>query len=625
MTRLSTSSSGIISISTISSIGLALTVLACSSDPAPPQGGTGGSTSPGGATGNGGATPGAGGNTGLGMGGAVVGAGGATAKGGSTGTSSGGATPGAGGGPAAGTTSASGGATVGAGGATVGAGGSATGGGTPGGTTGSGGGAQTPTLPPLVTSAAGAYWKTDAMPMESTGAATLTVTDTVITNKWAGFGGSFNELGWKHLTSAEMQSQAMKLLFSATDGANLAWGRIPIGASDYGESRYTLADTTTGGTNNPEANGSNRPAADLELKSFSIARDEMKLIPFIKAAQAVKSDIRFWASPWTPPVWMKDGYIKTSRGSNAVKPSYFDGGSMKNDAAILASYAQYFKKFVEAYKGKGINVEVVSPQNEPGYDQNYPSCLWDKATYTTFIGKHLGPAMKELNVGVMLGTMSNNGDKSSDGVALKDMDITNAVLGDPTAKSFLTVGGAQWGVLGNVVNQNPASFGGLPVWATEHKCGNYPWNPEGFPTYAASAPNNHAYGVESWGYIRDAIKLGKVTSYSAWNMVLDAKGLGNDFARDWAQNALLVADGGQVKTTPFYHVFRHLSQYVQPGAAVITASGNDALAFKNPDNSLVVVVYNSGSAKSDYVVDMGGKKFQFNMPSNGWATLKYKP
>ena len=29
------------------------------------------------------------------------------------------------------------------------------------------------------------------------------------------------------------------------------------------------------------------------------------LIPYVKAAQAVNGNIRFWASPWTPPTWMK--------------------------------------------------------------------------------------------------------------------------------------------------------------------------------------------------------------------------------------------------------------------------------------------------------------------------------
>jgi glucosylceramidase len=236
-----------------------------------------------------------------------------------------------------------------------------------------------------------------------------------------------------------------------------------------------------------------------------------------------------------------------------------------------------------------------------------------------FVGSHLGPAMKALGVKVMLGTMSNAGDGGR-----TDLDIANAVLANATAKSMVTMVGVQWGVLDRV--NSGTTFQGLPIWATEHKCGNYPWNPSGYPAYNSTmAPNDQAYAVESWGYLRDAINKGKVTSYSAWNMVLDRVGLGNDTSRDWRQNALLAVNGTTITPTPAYYVFRHLAQYVVPGARVVGTSSADAVAFKNPDGSLVVTTYNSGGANANYVVAIGGKKFQFMMPGQGWATVKYKP
>jgi len=467
-----------------------------------------------------------------------------------------------------------------------------------------------------VTSASGAYWKVGTL-TESTASATVTVNDTSVGQKWDGFGGAFNELGWSVLTTTAVQQQAMTLLFSATDGANFTWGRIPIGASDYATSRYTNDDM--GADPAATSSGSNRPAADTSLSMFTLARDGQRLIPYIKAAQQVNPGLRFWASPWTPPSWMKTGY-KTDNGSGgtAKKPSYFDGGTMVNSTANLSAYAMLYTKFVMGYKDQGINIEIVSPQNEPGYDQNYPSCLWDKTTYVAWV-KTLGAAMQPLNVKVMLGTLSNAGDNSR-----TDLDISSAVLADSAAKAFVSLVGAQWGVLDKV--NTGTTFSGLPVWATEHKCGNYPWNPAGYPAYNTSmAPNDQAYGVESWGYIRDAINKGKVTSYSAWNMVLDRIGLGIDTSRDWKQDALLTVNNGAITQTPAYYVFRHLSQYVVPGANVVGTSSTDAVAFKNPDGSLVVTTYNSGGANANYVIAIGGKKFTFAMPAQGWATVKYKP
>ncbi len=482
-----------------------------------------------------------------------------------------------------------------------------TGGAATGGSTGTGGTALTMKV---ITSAAGAYWM-NATPGTSTGSANVTVNDTSPAQKWDGFGGAFNEIGWNVLTTSAMQTQAMTMLFSSTDGANFAWGRIPMGASDYAISRYTDDDTGTDVT----PSSSNRPAADTTMASFSLTRDGQKLIPYIKAAQAVNPNLRFWSSPWTPPVWLKTGY---NSDSGTKKPSYFDGGSIvSGNASYLTAYASYYSKFVMGYKAQGINIEVVSPQNEPGYQQNYPSCLWDSATYVSWI-KALGAAMAPLNVKVMLGTMSNNGDTSG-GTARHDTDLATAVLNDSTAAGYLSVAGAQWGVL-DAVNSG-TKFGNLPIWATEHKCGNYPWNPSGYPAYNSSkAPNDLAYGVESWGYITKAIRNGKVTAYNAWNMVLDQSGLGIDTTRDWKQDALLVANSGSVTATPAYYVFRHVSQYVQPGASVVGTSGGDAVAFKNTDGSVVVAMYNSGSA-STFVVQIKGQKVSFSMPAAGWATV----
>jgi len=190
--------------------------------------------------------------------------------------------------------------------------------------------------------------------------------------------------------------------------------------------------------------------------------------------------------------------------------------------------------------------------------------------------------------------------------------------------------GVQWSMLNQA--KIAALNSTLPVWATEHKCGNYPWCKSADPAngcpaayVSAQAPNDLAYGVESWGYIRDAITKVKVTAYNAWNMVLDKDGLGNDTTREWKQDTLLVAGAGTITPTPAYYVFRHLSQYVVPGATVVGTTGGDAVAFKNPDGSLVAVMYNSGAAKANYTVSVKGKPLQFAMPAAGWATVKYTP
>ncbi len=523
------------------------------------------------------------------VGGGKAGNGGGNATTGTGGSNKGGGAGGSAG--KAGGTVATGGAS---GGAVTSAGGGKAGDSGAGGTSGSGGATTEPTPVEslVVTSANGAYWKPADL-AEGSGTASVTVNENAA-QTWDGFGGAFNEMGWSYLTTDAMKDEAIKLLFGK-DGCNFAWGRIPIGASDYAVKRYTL----------------NENAGDNSMSKFSIEHDKdpkIGLIPYIKAAQKVKEDIRFWASPWTPPTWMKTTPCNpnTGRPSNSM----FDGCVMKGDDTTLKAFALYLVKWIQAYEELGIKIQTVAPQNEPNYEQNYPSCHWNTADYPKFIGSYLGPALESagLTTKVMNGTLSN----ATGG----DADIGSAVLRDATAKKYLNSIGVQWGMAeAGRVSTLKGLAGGIPIWISETQCG-------GNMNTTSPAPNDFSYAQNTWGQITSAIKAG-ITAYNAWNMVLDKVGMGNDDSRNWPQNALLVADGGKIIQTPAYFVYRHFSQFVQVGAKVLGTSGGEAVAFKNPDESYVVVMFNNGSANAKYTVSVAGKSLQFSMPSKGWATLRY--
>jgi len=439
--------------------------------------------------------------------------------------------------------------------------------------------------PTLITSGPGAYWMVGEV-TEGSGAATVTVNDTQTYQNWIGFGGTFNEMGWDALkeVSAEDRDRAMRLLFDKTEGIGFTHGRIPVGSSDYGLNRYSLAETPN----------------DYEMENFSIDRDRQDLIPYIHAALAVNPNIKFWASPWSPPPWMKD--------NNA-----FDRGNMKGDDQTLDAHALYLARFVEEYATEGIIIEAIHPQNEPGYPQDYPSCLWSASVMTDYIANHIGPlfAQRLPDTEVWLGTMSNP----------DDANIVSAVMGNATARGFVKGIALQWGMGdGNLPSQYATQYQ-LPIMQSEHKCGNYPWAGGN----ANMAPNDHAYAEESWGFFKNWI--GKnVNSYMAWNMVLDTIGRSLDTVRPWAQNALLTVDrnSGTLNLTPTYHVFRHLGQYVEPGAVRVGTQGGDALAFKNPDGSIVTVMFNQSQQAADTTLSVAGATLQFSIPGRGWATVNWQ-
>lgn len=442
-------------------------------------------------------------------------------------------------------------------------------------------------MPILITSGEGNYWQKVQL-METTAAPTTKVDVQITYQDWLGFGGTFNEAGWDALqaVSEKDRQRAIRLLFDANEGAAFHYGRIPIGSSDYAMDRYSLA---------PNEN-------DFAMEFFSIERDKQLLIPFIKAALEVNPNINFWSSPWAPPVWMMEV------NPNEKYPS--DSGTIKNNPEVLQAHALYMAKFVEAYQKEGIVINAVQPQNEPGYAQHYPSCAWPDNTMRDYIANHLGPLFtKRLpDSEIWLGTMSN---PNSD-------FIVSSVMSHPEASQYVSGVGLQWGMQENVSQY--VSHYALPVMQTEHRCGNYPWVNTN-QSVDELAPNDYAYAIESWGLIKDWITSGS-NAYLAWNMVLDRSGANLDEERIWHQNALLVVNRqtNELILTPTYYVFRHLAQYIQPGAVRIKVSSDDGLAFKNSDGTIVTVLYNPESTAKTIVLDVAGKNLQFSIPARGWAT-----
>jgi glucosylceramidase len=535
--------------------------------------GTGGSSSGAGGRsssgGSGGGSGGAGyGSSGAGSGGSANGGAGNGSLAGGAGTSTGGHGGSANGGAGNSSLGGSGGASTG-GMATAG---SATGG------AGTGGGS---TELEFVTSAENAYWMQGQVTTLTSGTADFTVDPATKYQRWDGFGGCFNEMGWDALSvvTSDDITNAMKLLFDPVDGANFVYGRLPMGASDYAMSWYTLDDTT----------------GDYAMNDFSIDRDRQKLIPFIKAALAIRPDIKLWASPWVVPAWMMDSK-----------------NNMKNDAQTLGAHALYMSRFVEEYAKEGLNLVAIHPQNEPGYAQVH----WTQAELIDFIKTYLGPTFAQRNITaeIWCGTMSKDPD---------DTNIALATAMDPDAMKYVKGFGVQWNLEAAVATLAQSG----PVMQTEHRCGNYSfmspyWDQS---RYNSKMPqNDHLYGEESWQLIRDWIVAG-VNSYSAWNMVLDTVGmsLGN-----WPQNALITVDRSAKKlnVTAAYYAFRHYSRYIAVGATRIGTTGNsDALSFQNPDGSIVIEVYNKGDASEQQTVGVGSSGspalYQFAVPAHGWATL----
>lgn len=240
--------------------------------------------------------------------------------------------------------------------------------------------------------------------------------------KVKGFGGCFNELGYIALSKLpkEKKKEVMDALFGQENGCKFNFCRMPIGASDYAEQWYSL----------------NEEEGDLAMEHFSIERDRKYLLPYIKEAMEYKPDLKLFASPWSPPTWMKF-------------PKAYNFGTLRMEPEILKAYALYFKKFVDSYKEEGICIEQLHIQNEVFADQKFPSCKWTSQQLRVFIRDYIGPLFKKegMDTQIWLGTLNGPEDMSFGmrGMVLDNYNrYVDHILFDQEARGYISGIGYQW-------------------------------------------------------------------------------------------------------------------------------------------------------------------------------------
>jgi glucosylceramidase len=407
-----------------------------------------------------------------------------------------------------------------------------------------------------------------------------------------GFGACFNELGWtslQKLSEADRES-VMREFFDPIAGARFTLCRMPVGANDFSLGPYSYDETKD----------------DFELKQFSIDHDHATLVPFIKSAQRHQPALRLWASPWTPPSWMKkNGFYaeaasRRGQKENGIRPDQVghEGEDMfRVEEPYLRAYAKYFGQFIDAYSDAGIRVGMVMPQNEFNSAQNFPSCTWTPAGLAQFI-RRLGPKMTSRKVAVFFGTFERG-----------DPKLLKEVMADPEAARFITGLGVQWAGK-NALPELHQDFPQLKIYQSEQECGD--------------GTNTWEYTMYCWQLMKHYLRSG-TSAYMYWNISLDQGGLST---WGWAQNSLVTVDPA-TKSFHYnhdYYLMKHLSHFVEVGAKRVATSGtcDDALGFLNPDGALVVLLRNASLRDQTVEIRAGGRVTTAGLLPDSISTLRIK-
>lgn len=402
------------------------------------------------------------------------------------------------------------------------------------------------------------------------------------TVRWRGFGACFTELGWRalsHLSETE-RSCWLDRLFLPGGGLGLEFCRLPIGANDYADDWYSLNETP----------------GDYAMECFTIERDRRAIIPYVREALRRNPTITFFASPWSPPTWMKS-------------PPVHNFGRLIKDARVLSAYARYFASYVRAYAAEGIRISQVHVQNEPCSTQKFPSCVMTGADLRDFIAGHLGPVFEQAcpETEVWLGTINGPETDAERKYWTGFNDYAFTVMEDPEARRYVRGISYQWAGK-SVVWRTKLAYPDLPLIQSENECGDgrNSWEEA---WYVADLFHHYiAQGAEAYVY---------------WNPVLEP---GGESSWGWRQDSLLtVAPGtGAVTVNPQFHILRHYAEFIRRGDRRLICRrpwAANAVAFEGA-HGITIVVRNPLGSPRNLIVDWEGRRFRMELPTNSLVTCR---
>jgi glucosylceramidase len=367
-----------------------------------------------------------------------------------------------------------------------------------------------------------------------------------------GFGGAFTDASCYLLDKLDPRKRADLLSdFFGSSGLRLSVCRTCIGASDYSTAVYSYDDGVE---------------PDPDLKRFSIEHDRAYILPSLRAARAVNSELFLFSTPWSPPGWMKAG------GSML-------GGSMEKK--YLAAYADYFIRFLQEYEKEGVKINAVTIQNEVDTDQDgrMPAALWGQEYEIEFVKRHLGPAIERTSLGTRIWILDHN--YNLWGRAVDE-------LSDPGVNRY--VDGVAWhGYYGT-----PDAMSRVHEAFPEKNC--Y-WT-EGGPDITSP---DYATDWAKWSATFTGALRNWARCIVSWNLLLDEQGKPNIGPFPCGGVVTVNSQSHEITPSGQYWAFAHFSKHIQRGARVIASEGKLAdvehIGFENPDGSHVLVITNRGESQ----------------------------
>jgi glucosylceramidase len=398
-----------------------------------------------------------------------------------------------------------------------------------------------------------------------------------------GIGGALTDAAaetWAKLPP-ERQKEILAAYFDRDKGIGYSLCRTHIHSCDFSSESYAYTEVP----------------GDVQLQHFSLDHDRKQKLPFIRAALAAAGGpVKIFASPWSPPAWMKTNGDMLHGGK--LKPEYRE------------AWARYFVRFVNEYEKEGVPIWGLTVQNEPMATQTWESCIFTGAEERDFVRDFLGPALEKAGLSrLKLMIWDHNR-----GLLFQRAKV---VYDDPAAARYVWGAGFHWYVGDHFdnVRQVHDAWPDKQLLFTEGTPANF------------DASTLHDW---KWGEIYATSILNDLnnwaTGWTDWNVLLDERGGPNHVGNFCLAPVHGDTRTGELTYTSAYYYIGHVSKFVRPGARRIACASNDddllASAFVQPDGRVVAVVLNKTDASKDVQLWMDGRAATVASPAHSILTLE---
>jgi glucosylceramidase len=364
---------------------------------------------------------------------------------------------------------------------------------------------------------------------------------------------------------------------------------------------YTMARTNIQSCDFSSDSYSYIKEGDGALKTFNISHDRAYRIPFIKEAMAAAGGkLTLFASPWSPPAFMKDNN------------SLLHGGKLLTK--YYQSWANFFGKFIRAYENEGVPIWGLSVQNEPMASQSWESCKYTAEEQRDFVKNFLGPTLQKQGLGAKkLIIWDHNRDLL--------YQQASTILEDPAAAKYVWGIGFHWYETWTGAGQQ---FESLRRTHEAFPAKNLIFTEGCIEKFDFKKINDWSLGERYGLSMINDLNAGTV-AWTDWNVLLDEKGGPNHVGNFCFAPVHADLRNGSLIYTSSYYYLGHFSKYIRPGAKRVAAvASRDKLlttAYLNPDGKLSVIVMNNTDEKIEYSLWIKGKAAKITSQPHSIATL----